>query len=185
VLDFWFGRPGDPAFGQFRQSWFKKDAAFDELVRTRFGALHEAVAAASIELWKASAQRALAYVIVLDQMSRNLFRDTPRAFAYDAHALAMARDAVAGELDRALRPLERSFLYMPFEHSEALADQARSVELFESLRPFAECAATIPYAQMHYDVIARFGRFPHRNPILGRASTPEEIEYLSDPGAGF
>lgn len=185
VLDFWFGVPGDPEHGQFRKAWFRKDAAFDDLLRRRFGALHRQAAEGSSEPWQASAHRALAYVILLDQMSRNMYRDTPQAFAYDPQALAMARDAVAAGMDRELTPLQRAFIYLPFEHSEDLADQARSVELFESLRPFEECAETIPYAQWHYDVIARFGRFPHRNSILGRSSTPEELEYLSQPGAGF
>ena len=185
ILSFWFGLPGSAEHGRVRAAWFRKDPAFDEAVRQQFSALHQQAAAGSPEAWRANERACLAYIVLLDQMSRNMFRDTPRAFAFDPQALAMARHAVGTELDKRLMPVERMFVYLPFEHSENLADQVRSVELFDSLREAPELADTIPYARRHYDIIARFGRFPHRNRILGRASTAEELEYLSQPGARF
>lgn len=185
VLDFWFGSPGDPGYGSARKAWFVKDDAFDARIRSRFLALHEAAATRRLEGWRASAPDCLALVVVLDQFSRNMFRGTPEAFACDSYALELAEHAVGARLDAVVPPVHRMFFYLPFEHSESLAQQARSVELFDGLRDEPQLADSIPYAQKHYDVIARFGRFPHRNAILGRPSTPEELAYLSQPGAGF
>jgi uncharacterized protein (DUF924 family) len=127
----------------------------------------------------------LALVIVLDQFSRNLHRGDARAFAQDAHALACAREALARGDDAALRPVERQFLYMPFEHSEALADQERAVELMRSLEGFEPTRDLRDWAERHRAVIGRFGRFPHRNAVLGRRSTAEEAEFLKEPGSSF
>lgn len=185
VLDFWFGSPGDPGYGSARKAWFLKDDAFDAQIRSRFLALHAEAAARRLDGWRAAAPDCLALVIVLDQFSRNMFRGTPEAFACDSYALEVAEHAVAARLDAGVPPVHRMFFYLPFEHSESLAQQARSVELFDLLRGEPQLADSIPYAQKHYDVIARFGRFPHRNAILGRPSTPDELAYLSQPGAGF
>jgi uncharacterized protein (DUF924 family) len=185
VLAFWFGTPQDPWFGKPRREWFRKDAAFDDEIRRRFGALHGAVAGGSHEPWLLAARSALGYVIVLDQFSRNLFRDDPRAFAQDERARRGAGLAIERGLDREVGRLERSFFYLPFMHSENLDDQDRAIGLYEDLAEGDEQSANLDYARKHRAIIARFGRFPHRNLVMGRASTPEEIEFLAQPGAGF
>lgn len=185
VLDFWFGAPADPDHRNARKAWFVKDDAFDALIRARFQGLHGEASARRLDRWRTSALGCLALVVVLDQFSRNMYRGTPAAFACDPYALELAEHAVDSGLDATVHPVHRMFFYLPFEHSESLAQQARSVALFERLRGEPQLADSIPYAQKHYDVIARFGRFPHRNAILGRPSTPDESIYLSQPGAGF
>jgi len=183
VLDFWFG----PAAlrGKARREWFSKDDAFDAEVRRRFGALHRAAALRALEPWRASPQPMLALVVVLDQFSRNLFRGDARAFMQDAHARECAREAIARGDDLLLLPVERQFLYLPFEHSEDLADQQRGVELTRSLEAFDETRGTVVWAEKHRAIIERFGRFPHRNAALGRETTPEEREFLAQPGSSF
>ena len=181
MLAFWFG----PVPGPSRAQWFRKDAAFDEEVRERFGALHAAASRREREAWRASAESNLALVVVLDQFSRNLYRDDARAFAQDEHARECALEALTRGDDLALLPVQRQFLYLPFEHSEDRRDQARSLELFESLEAFPETKGLGEWARRHHDVVARFGRFPHRNAALRRASTPEEIAFLQQPGSGF
>jgi uncharacterized protein (DUF924 family) len=179
VLSFWFA--GDPS--QRRTIWFEKDDAFD----TGCGAFAAALAqakAGTLDDWAATPIGALALVILLDQFSRNLHRGSPEAFAADAKARAVARAAIEAGFDQAVGPVERMFFYLPFEHSEDLADQEESVRLFDTLRE-ALGGETIDYAHRHRDVIRRFGRFPHRNPVLGRTSTKEEAAYLAEPGAGF
>lgn len=185
VLDFWFGVPGSPERGRPRREWFRKDPAFDEAIRERFLGLHEAAAGGELQDWESTALASLALIIVLDQFPRNMFRDSPRAFATDPLALACARRAVDQGFDRHCSPVERTFMYLPFEHSEDLAAQRRSVALFESMRGQGDSEGIIDYAHRHYDIIAKFGRFPHRNAVLGRASTPEEIAFLKQPGSGF
>jgi uncharacterized protein (DUF924 family) len=177
VLDFWF--QGDPTV--WRPCWFTRDRNFDAAIRARFADLLPAALAGQHDAWATTPEGALALVITLDQFPRNLHRATPRAFAADAKALTLATAAIAAGHDKALTPMQRVFLYLPFEHSESLADQDRSVALFESLG----IANVTDYAHRHRDVILRFGRFPHRNAALGRASTPEELAYLAEPGAGF
>lgn len=181
VLAFWFGEQPGPA----RAQWFKKDAAFDADIRARFGALHEAAARRELEAWRASAEAMLALVIVLDQFSRNLHRDDARAFAQDAYALECAGEALRRGDDLQLLPVQRQFLYLPYEHSEDLADQERGVELMRSLEAFEATRGLTSWAIRHRDIVARFGRFPHRNAVLGRPSTPEEVEFLKQPGSGF
>lgn len=180
VLDFWFA--GDPTVWR-QQRWFVRDDGFDAEISSRFALAVEAARDGALDSWAATAAGALALVIVLDQFPRNLFRGSHLAFAGDAHARRIARAALpwAG----ALSPVQRVFLYLPFEHSEDLADQDRSVALFESLRGAGDVEATIDYAHSHREVITRFGRFPHRNAALGRENTPEEEAYLAEPGAGF
>ncbi len=181
VLDFWFAAPR----GTRRKQWFEKNPAFDAEIQARFLPLHEALAQGEPGRWLEDAQRCLARIVVLDQFPRNMFRGTPRSFATDALALQAARHAIAQGYDRALLPVERLFSYLPFEHSEALADQERACELCRPLAAFAETDDAYRYAVAHRDIIVRFGRFPHRNAILGRASTPGELEFLKQPGSGF
>jgi uncharacterized protein (DUF924 family) len=188
VLDFWFLPTDHPQHGRFRREWFRKDEAFDEAIRSRFGALVENALSGSLTEWAASAEGALTRILLLDQFTRNIFRDTARAFAGDAQALALAERLVGSGRDKNLPPILRWFVFMPFEHSEAPIDQERSVALFAGLRREAQDAAfdaAYDYALRHRAVIERFGRFPQRNAILGRASTAEEIEALRQPGFFF
>lgn len=185
VLDFWFGPVGTPGYGRPREAWFKKSDAFDAAIRARFLDLHLQAAEGALAAWRTAPDSLLALIIVLDQFPRNLFRGSSRAFATDAQALAAAEFAVAQGYDRKLAPVERWFVYLPFEHAEDLALQRRCLELFEDLRTDPDSAGSIDYARRHYEIIARFGRFPHRNALLGRVSTPEEIEFLRQPGSGF
>ncbi|MFL1460894.1 DUF924 family protein [Roseococcus sp. DSY-14] len=185
VLDFWFSDgPGTP-----RKAWFVRDDAFDDAIRQRFAALLAPAREGVLDGWADTAEGALALLLVLDQFPRNLHRGTPLAFAFDARAREVARRAVLGRRqDQALTPTQRVFLYLPFEHSEAMADQDLSVALFEGLRdspPHRMPGGAIDYAWQHRRVIRRFGRFPHRNAALGRPSTPAEQAYLAQPGAGF
>ena len=179
VLDFWFA--GDPAAR--RDHWFKRTDDFDVACLRFADAAHDA-RAGHLDPWADTAEGALALILLLDQFPRNLFRGSPEAFAADPRARAIARRAVERGFDTGLTPAQRMFVYLPFEHSEDLGDQNESVRLFEPLRD-ALGADTVDYAARHRAVIARYGRFPHRNAVLGRASTPEEEEYLAQPGAGF
>lgn len=185
VLDFWFGARGSAEHGRARACWFVKDATFDETIRTRFLTLWEAASRGELDAWLAHPASALALVIMLDQFSRNLFRGDPRSFSQDGRALAAAKRMVDEGVERAMLPVERWFVYLPFEHSESMPDQLRSLELFGSLSADPDSAGTIDYARRHHDIIRRFGRFPHRNDILGRPSTPEELGFLQEPGSRF
>jgi uncharacterized protein (DUF924 family) len=173
VLSFWFLEIGP-------KQWFGKDAEVDARIRMRFGALHEQLLATQAAgLQELPAKQAA--IIVLDQFSRNLYRDDARAFAGDAIARRLARELVDAGADAALPAEQRMFVYLPFEHSEALADQQLSLRLFARLGN----ADWSRYAQAHHDLVARFGRFPHRNAVLGRASTPEEIAAMAGPMGHF
>jgi len=172
VLEFWF-RGSEP-----RKQWFEKNAAFDQEIRALFRALHEAAAAGALAHWRNSPGECLALILALDQLPRNLFRGDSRAYASDALALEAARHAVESGFDRAMLEVERMFVYLPFEHSENLADQERSLALFEG-------NANYEWARRHAEIVRRFGRFPHRNAVLGRQSTPAEIEFLKQPGSSF
>jgi uncharacterized protein (DUF924 family) len=183
VLDCWFG-PTE-ARGKARAEWFRKDPSFDEEIRRRFGALHGRAGRRELEAWRASALPMLALVVVLDQFSRNLFRGDARAFAQDAHARDCAREAIDRGDERRCLPVERQFLYLPFEHSEDLADQDYCVERMASLEAFEETRGLVEWAEKHRAIIRRFGRFPHRNGALGRESTAAEREFLAQPGSGF
>jgi uncharacterized protein (DUF924 family) len=185
VLDFWFGAEGTPERGRPRDVWFKKSVAFDHSVRSRFLQTYERAAARELDAWGDAPQTLLALIIVLDQFPRNMFRGDARAFATDAQALAAAERMVARGWDAQLAPIERSFAYLPYEHAEDLAMQERSLELFNRLADETGSADAAQWAQKHHAVIARFGRFPHRNRILARSSTPEEIEFLAQPGSSF
>jgi uncharacterized protein (DUF924 family) len=184
VLRFWFGEPGSAEHLHPRDLWFTKSDATDRLIADRFGAIVEDALVGNRDDWAATPRGALALVIVLDQFTRNIHRNTPRAFAGDARALALATRLVDTARDLGLAPVERWFVYLPFEHSERLVDQYESVRLFERLAADG-LEAPLDWARKHFDVVARFGRFPHRNAILGRESTLAEVEYLKQPGSGF
>lgn len=193
VLSFWFGSasPDAPVDDEHRKRWFAKDDAFDARVRDDFLAVHAAVVAGQHDDWLGTPPGRLAYVIVLDQFSRNMFRGTPGMFASDPQALRAAVEGLERGDDRALPEHWRTFLYMPFMHSERLEDQDRCVALFTAARDAAPAPAraswenAVKFAGMHRDIVARFGRFPHRNAILGRASTPGEEAFLKEPGSSF
>jgi uncharacterized protein (DUF924 family) len=178
LIDFWFGPEGDPERETHRQIWFRSTPEHDTTLRHRFLADYESAAAGELTAWEEAPESALALVLLLDQIPRNIFRDTPRAYATDAAARAAAERALAKGFDALLPSAWRKFLYMPLHHSESLADQQRSLQLFEALPDRTGREGTRRYAMRYIDVIARFGRFPHRNAILGRPSTAEEIAFL-------
>ena len=189
VVDFWFGVPGSPEWLQQRPEWFRKDAVFDALVEARFGDLLERALHGKLE--EESGEQALplvllARIIVCDQFPRNVWRGRPKSFALDPIALATARKLVDTVEERSMTPVQRKFVYMPFMHSEDLADQTRCVALFEALAEEASGEVeSLDFAVKHRAVIERFGRFPHRNEILGRRSTDEELAFLKEPGSRF
>ena len=174
ILSFWFNELSP-------QQHFAKDAALDAAIRTRFGATLEAAARGELAPWRASAAGRLAEIIVLDQFSRNVYRDTPRAFAQDALALSLAQELVALKQDRNLPLAQRRFAYMPYMHSESALVHTQAVALFS--QPGLE--DNLRYELQHQAIIDRFGRYPHRNAILGRSSSTEELAFLSEPGSSF
>jgi uncharacterized protein (DUF924 family) len=193
VLAFWFGAPGNATEIAGRQSrlWFGKSPANDQTVIEHFAATLAAASAGGLDRWVGTPRGRLALVIVLDQFPHHIFRDRPQAFATDPQALGLTLAALAADEDRQLTPIERVFLYLPLEHAESIELQEQSVSLYEKLA--IEAAAVeralfdgfLDYARKHRDVVARFGRFPHRNAILGRASTADELEFLKRPGSRF
>lgn len=174
VLGFWFG---ELAF----RDWFTRSDDLDRTITERFRDLHLSLSRERPSEWLDDPDRLLALTIVFDQFTRNMYRGSPLAFATDGLAITLARDAVARGLDQKVAPERRAFFYMPYEHQENIEDQDRCVELFTALGD----PVYLDYAERHRDVIRRFGRFPHRNAILLRTSTPEELDYLAQPGAGF
>ena len=174
VLRFWF-QEVTPA------QWWKVDPAFDRTIAERFTPVHAAAVRGELWVWRSEAKGRLAEVIVLDQFSRNLFRGAARAFAADPMALALSQEAIAGGHDQALTPTERSFLYMPFMHSESAVIHEAAVGLFQSLG----IESTLDFELRHKAIIDRFGRYPHRNAALGRESTDAEQGFLQQPGSGF
>ena len=183
VLLFWFGAPSER--GKPHKRWFEKNESFDREVRDRFALRFEQARAGGLAHWKARAADCLALVIMLDQFPRNMFRGTARAFETDALALEAARHALDRRFDQGMLPVERLFFYLPFEHSEVLADQDLACALTQPLDALQPELGAYRYAVMHRDIILRFGRFPHRNAILGRESTPEELAFLKGPGSSF
>lgn len=174
IIDFWFVEHG-PA------NWFASDPQFDEKIRQRFLTTHRSAAAGELWKWRQTPQGRLAEVIVLDQFSRNLFRQDERAFACDAMALVLAQAAVALGVDDDLSAAEKSVFYLPFMHSESLAIHQQALKLFAGLGD----ANTLEYEKRHLEIIAEFGRYPHRNQVMGRTSTPQEIAFLEQPGSSF
>lgn len=188
ILNFWFDDPARPNsdYGQQRSVWFKKDPAFDARIRESFLADHERAAQGELATWQTQPRTCLALIVLLDQFPRNLFRGDRRSFATDDQALALAQHALRQGFDQQLVPVERVFVYLPLEHSETLAHQDACVALMEQLcAAHPEFASTLDYAHRHRDVIQRFGRFPHRNAVLGRATTAAEAEFLQQPGSRF
>jgi uncharacterized protein (DUF924 family) len=174
ILRFWFEtlKPED---------WYRKDAAIDAEITKRFGAIYEALKISVPQDWRAEPKGALAAILVLDQFPRNMFREDSRAFATDQAALTLSKHAIGQGMDVRLPPEQRAFIYMPFQHSEARDDQARSIELFTALG----APLNLDFALRHRAIIARFGRFPHRNSVLGRVSTEAELAFLTEPGSSF
>ncbi len=174
VIKFWFEelQPSD---------WFKKSDALDQQIAEHFGALHQAVAACETYGWRETPHGRLAEIIVLDQFSRNIFRDKPESFAFDGQALILAQEAVAQKVDARLNDTEKAFLFMPFMHSESMVIHHKAVELFS--QPGLE--NNLEFEIKHMKIIERFGRYPHRNAILGRQSTDEEVEFLKQPNSSF
>ncbi|HEY9841994.1 MAG: DUF924 family protein [Candidatus Sericytochromatia bacterium] len=191
ILDYWFAglEAGDTQ--ALTKRWFMGGAEQDAELQARFGALLAEAEAGGLQGWEHEPGSLLALVILLDQFSRNLHRGSGRAFANDVRAVGLARKALDLGWDRQFPPLQRVFFYLPFEHSEEIEDQHRSIELFESLVSEASAelrgmlAGYLDYARRHRDVVVRFGRFPHRNARLGRSSTPEEEAFLQEPGSSF
>ena len=180
VLKFWFEDNG-------QEQWFGKDLEFDAEIEQRFGEATHQARDGKLERWVETPRSCLALIILIDQFSRNLYRDSPLAWSADAHALAIAKLAVEKGYDLDLGPVERAFMYLPFMHSENLADQERCVDLTKKCAEVGDefNKSNYEFAIKHRDVIASFGRFPHRNEILGRESTAEELEFLEDPEASF
>ena len=193
VLDCWFGSNADEAavVREKGGKWWKSDADVDDDLRTRFTEAVEMAGREELGDWNSTPRGLLALIILTDQFPRNIFRNTPRAFFFDPIARAHCRDGIARGFDLQLRPIERVFHYLPLEHSEALHDQDESVRLFGGLARKASAghkalyAGYLNYAERHREIIARFGRFPHRNRIVGRESTAEEIAFLQTPGSSF
>ena len=193
LLEFWFGEKTDATAAAKSQAelWWGHRAETDELLQARFGAAASSAAAGILDHWTGSPRGRLALILLLDQLPRAIHRGTPAAFAQDLDARRVAEQGLDSGADRLLRPIERLFFYLPFEHSEDLEDQDRSVALFRDLEAEvpvehkATFADFVDYAVRHREIIARFGRFPHRNAILGRESTPEEQAFLEQPGSSF
>ncbi|MEO0535352.1 MAG: DUF924 family protein [Cyanobacteria bacterium P01_A01_bin.123] len=185
ILAFWFDEPSGE-LAQLRKVWFQKNTAFDEQIRQRFLTDYEKAATGQLETWKTHPKSCLALILLLDQFPRNLFRQNSRSFATDKQAVAVAQWAIDQGFNQSLIPVEQLFVYLPFEHSEQLTNQHRAVTLIE---PLGEAdpglVSCVDYAYRHRDVIERFGRFPHRNEILGRSTTLAEAEFLRQPGSRF
>ncbi|WP_372798670.1 DUF924 family protein [Litorivivens sp.] len=193
VLNFWFGDAtddGDVA-AEYSDLWWGKSDDSDHLIWAKFSHRVEQASSGALTHWLDVPEGRLAAIILIDQFRRNIYRDKPEAFAEDSLARRWCREGLSDSVDQLLRPIERVFFYLPLEHSESMDDQEESVRRYRDL---VDCAPKahrelftnyLNFAQRHYDIIARFGRFPHRNAILGRESSPEEIEFLKRPGSSF
>lgn len=181
VRDFWFGEQGSETYGASRQEWFVKNPDFDNEIREKFGPDVDTALAGGHGNLMENQIDALALMILLDQFPRNLFRGTARMFAGDERALSLAKEALRLGFDQNLAKSQQMFFYLPFEHSESLDDQRRCIDLFKA----ADNDDMLKWALAHHDIIARFGRFPHRNEALGRTSTTEETAFLKEPGSSF
>ncbi|MES2039292.1 MAG: DUF924 family protein [Pseudomonadota bacterium] len=193
VLNFWFGLDADDVKTAQSQTklWWSKSDDLDAAIRDGFANLTEQALQKELTGWENTAEGRLALIILCDQFPRNMYRNTPESFAYDAQARAYCEAGLQTQADRQLRPIQRVFFYLPLEHSESLADQDRAVALFDALRQEVSEAQRktfegfYQFAVKHRAVIQRFGRFPHRNAVLGRTSTTEEVKFLSEPGSSF
>lgn len=173
-MKFWFEEI-DPSL------WWSKNETFDQRIRDEFADLHAQAIRCELFAWRKTAEGRLAEIIVIDQFSRNLFRDSPLSYAYDSLALALSQEAISTESDQALSPIQRSFLFMPFMHSESLLIHEIALTLYRTIG----IQSSLDFQMKHHAIIKQFGRYPHRNSILGRASTRAESEYLKQPGSGF
>ncbi|OVZ64789.1 hypothetical protein CDO44_00855 [Pigmentiphaga sp. NML080357] len=186
VLDFWFLPVDDPGYLKPRHVWFQKNPEFDAEIRARFLPRVEQAVGGGLREWKRELGGALARIVLLDQFTRNIWRDTPRAFAGDPEALGDALELIDSGRYLRLPPVQREFVYLPLMHSESAGIQERCVALYTTLaQEHPASQGSLDYAIRHRDIVARFGRFPHRNAILGRASTAQELEFLKQPGSGF
>jgi uncharacterized protein (DUF924 family) len=180
LIDFWFGPPGDPERERHRPIWFRSTPEHDDRLRELFLADHERAASGALDAWEAAPESALALVLLLDQIPRNVFRGTRRVYATDPAARAVADRALAHGFNSAVPPVWRKFFYMPLHHSESLADQRRATALVEALPNARERAGLRRYGVRYIEVIQRFGRFPHRNAVLGRVSTADETAFMEE-----
>lgn len=185
VLEFWFGKPGDADWASMREAWFTKSDDFDQQCRDVCLSLHERAAAGKLEDWAETSDGALALVILLDQMPRNMFRGTPRMYATDPRARALAELIDARDFKRGYTDVQSLFADLPFEHAENLEDQVRHVTFVENHYQGPNRDTCLTAAHRHHEIVERFGRFPHRNDILGRETTPEEAEFLKEPMSSF
>lgn len=185
LLDFWFATDSPSERDRLRDVWFRATPDFDAALAEQFRADYDRASAGAYVSWRTKPDTSLALVLLLDQFPRNLFRNSPRAYATDAFALEVAAEAVAGGFDQEFDPMRRCFFYMPFQHSEKLSDQKLALHFFGALPEHPDKVAFVAAAQQHYAIIARFRRFPHRNAILGRTSTPEEAAFLLQSGSSF
>lgn len=181
VLEFWFGAPGDAFYNQPRAEWFQKNPAFDRCIWERFYDLYRKGAAGELGAWEEKPDDVLALILLFDQFPRNMFRGDPKAFATDEKALSLAQHMIARGEDASFPGVRRLFIYLPLEHSENIEDQNLSVVLFRKLND----AQGLAYALQHQAIIQQFGRFPHRNAVLGRLNTPEEEVFLKQPNSSF
>ncbi|MBF0194247.1 MAG: DUF924 domain-containing protein [Magnetococcales bacterium] len=181
IITFWFGERDSDIFGNFRIEWFKKSDEFDAEIRNKFSTLHQQACSGKLDDWLTSPEGALALIIILDQFSRNMFRNSPKAFAADPQALTIAKNAINAGFHNQVHPVMQTFFFLPLEHSENLEDQQQCVALFEK----SGNTNGLTWAIDHLKIIQRFGRFPHRNKILGRVSSKEEEEFLKQPGSSF
>lgn len=182
ILDYWFGPPESGLYGTYREHWFRTPQAVDFEIRENFLDCYEAAERGECDDWIGDPQSALALTVLLDQFPRNMFRGTARAFALDPKALSIAKHIVGEGWDLAMTPVERLFVYLPYEHSEAMEDQETVMRLFRSMPECEKKQDWIDFAEKHKVIIDRFGRYPHRNEMLGRESTPEELEFLTEGG---
>jgi len=186
VLDYWLGAPDSAEYGRERRFWFQPSTEVDAVIRSRFLSVHTDAVAGKCNTWTTTTLGACALILVFDQFSRHLYRGTPDAFASDARALAITRNLVEqGEDQHLPTPYHRCFVYLPFEHDESMHSQRESLRLFEALKHETGLTTPFEWAVKHAEVIERFGRYPHRNKILGRLSSTEEAAFLREPGSSF
>lgn len=177
ILTFWFGEPGSPDYDSIKSFWFGSTPAIDADIKSKFEEAHSLALSGNLDSLSETPDGSLALIILLDQFPRNIYRGTPQAFSSDPQALKIAKNAIVEGFDKDMTDVQKMFLYLPFQHSEDLKDQEASVKLYKDLGN----SSALDYAQMHYDIVKQFGRFPHRNKILGRVNTQAETEYINNP----
>jgi uncharacterized protein (DUF924 family) len=183
ILQFWFGEAGSESYQQFQPWWFQVNPTIDRQLQDLFAADYEFAAAGYLDGWQGWSQSCLALILLLDQLPRNIWRGQAAAFATDTQAVAIAKQAIQNGIDREFPPMQRWFFYLPLEHSEDLAAQEQCLSLFQNLPAHPGKDLAVAAAHQHHQLIQQFGRFPHRNSLLGRVSTPAELDYLQQPDA--